>query len=236
MSDLSEELHEAIMNYVGAVNGREPKIINAANEAEDAALRGVGMVKETCDYHDNEITKCIRRAYRKFAGSAPFETPVDARTRTEPVLLPTLVGTALNALADGIQMGRKDSKVYKKYKTLRKLDKVLVASGFREASDVLVMRYQADPDCQDVIKGYIESCFHHMGMATGYGADPDSPIRPHSVDKIWDLWSLVMRSVIIGLFLTGYHFGEAQIVEEKRLEEERILEGILSASTGTDDG
>lgn len=235
MSDLSEQLHEAIMEYVGVVNGRDPKIINAANEAEDAALRGVGMVKETCEYHDDEITKCIRRAYRKFAGSTPFESPTVARERTEPVLLPTLVGTALNALADGIQMGRKDSKVYKKYKTLRKLDKVLVAPGFREASDALVLGYQADPDCQEVIKGYIGSCFHYMGMATGYAADMDSPVRPHSVDKIWDLWSLVMRSVTIGMFLTGYHHGEAQKAEEKRLEEERILEGILSASTGTDD-
>lgn len=239
MSDFSEELHEAILKHVTAKKGEASEVpLDADKKVEEAALRGVRMVKETCHFHDNEITKCIRRAYHKVAGSAPFESPSDARERTEPYLLPSLVGSACNALADGIQMGRKDSRVYKKYKTLRKLEAVLSAPGFREASDVLVMGYQTDQDTVDVVKHYIESVMHHLGISTGYAHhDPEgTSVSIHNVNKIWELWLLSMRSVVIGLYLTGYHMGEEQVAEERRKKEEEEFQGIISASTGTSDG
>jgi len=237
MSKISEELHEAIMSRVGSSDSDKAEFVPVGKDGtlEEDNLKGVHMIKETVDHHNDQITRCIRRTYRKFAGGAPFESPTDARDRTEVFLLPDLVGTSLNALADGIQMGRKDSKVYKKYKTLRRLHLLLEAPGFREASDVLVMGYQTDPDCVEVIKNYIGSSFYWLGMASGYAADTDSPIRPHDVNKVWDLWSLAMRSVVIGMYLTGYYLGEQQKEAEERTRLEETFNQIVS-STGTDDG
>lgn len=231
MSDFSEELHKAIMDRVGSSDEDRAEFVKLGDAVGESDLKGIHMIKETVDHHNDQITKCIRRTYRKFAGGTPFESPTDARDRTEVFLLTDLVGTALNALADGLQLGRKDSKVYKKYKTLKRLHLLLDAPGFREASDVLVMGYQTDPDCVEVVKNYIESSFFHIGIASGYGSN----VSPHDVNKVWDLWSLSMRSVVIGLYLTGYHLGEKQKKDEERARDEEIFKGIVSA-TGTDDG
>jgi hypothetical protein len=139
------------------------------------------------------------------------------------MMLAEFVPIAVMALADGVQMGRKSSSCYKKYKVMNKLDEIFEASGFREESSLWCLNVLADGDTTSFVSEYITSTVRAMGVASGYTAQES----PEAINKIWDLWSLAMKSVTVGLYAAGNHLGT-------RWEQQEILDGILSVSEESD--
>ncbi len=221
MSELSDLLDEILRKEMTKDSTLEASVTPTSEglllETKTPGVEELPGFTGSKEHNDREIAKILGRCFRKNAGSADFESPIEAYNRTVDRVVHGAVPLAWQSLADGVQMGQRQSFAFKKYNMFNKLDEAFDAEGWRSESALIALPFEADQDSQRWMVNYLEQTCLSLGTASGYANGM------HHLRKIWDVWALSLSSVCIAMYVLGNQLGE-------RWAEETVLNGIISAS------
>lgn len=219
MSDLSEEIEAA---YKG-LNEKHVDIEDGQAEVhyvrEDSEVAQLPAYHAVQQYYAVEMVKAVRRAYRYNSGREPFPSGPVAYEQTRGLAHKHMMTTAIEAFADGVQMGHEISAKVRKFMHFDKADDLITDPDFRTESSMIALNVMSDPDCMEFFDAYFFETTEWFMYATGFA----NVETKENTQKVWDLWALSAMSMITAFYGTGCKLGASW-------KERDVLSGIESAT------
>lgn len=169
-------------------------------------------------YYEHRLLAVTRRGYRHFAGSTMPTTGDELLRLTAKVMTPNVIGTLIQAFADGVMIGHQSDHHVKISFHFDIVEHIFTDEDFRETSTQMALGFSDDDEVLAFFTEFFTGGLEHLSHMTGFA---------HSVKvnpgKVWDLWMLIGTATTCSSYLAGYNMGQVW-------KERDVLDGIAIAT------
>lgn len=228
MSKLSDEVGEAMNKFMSEAGAQHHTDVTEALEDKGHSItmsRG-NMVSKLPHFDAHErychmrIINGLRRQIRVRGGQELWPDIVTALQDTRTDLVTEMLPVAMDALADGIMMGRPATGVVRHLHDTLEGDAIVRMFGdaqFRDEADAHVAPMYFDEDMVSTCRMFINNTgYMHAALA-------NVRLLEFPPDKVYNIWGQAMRSITVGMYAAGFGLG-------RTWSEQEILDGIAAAS------